>query len=183
MPKGLQDMIQIDKILEREEKRFKEYGCVCRDLTYGTAKHFTLSDRIKWRKTEKQFRSIAPLIELMSQRDKYTGEHSVRVALITYRICMLIEMSRYYRKMVTLSGYVHDVGKISVPDGILHKEGPLTDEEYEEMNIIHRTEPTCSANRQNIHTLLTVFYIIRSVGTARATPQELWANRYRSRQE
>ena len=133
MPKGLQDMIQIDKILEREEKRFKEYGCVCRDLTYGTAKHFTLSDRIKWRRTEKQFRSIAPLIELMSQRDKYTGEHSVRVALITYRICMLIEMSKYYRKMITLSAYVHDVGKISVPDGILHKEGPLTNEEYEEM--------------------------------------------------
>ena len=133
MQENLQNMIQIDEILVREENRFKEYGCVCRDLTCGTAKHFTIFDRIKWRQTEKQFRSIAPLIELMSQRDKYTGEHSIRVALITCRICMLIEMSKYYRKTIALSAYVHDIGKISIPDGILNKEGPLTDTEYKEM--------------------------------------------------
>ena len=133
MPKNITNTLQILDVLEREEKRFKEYGCICCKLTYGSTKHFPLSDRIKWLQTEKHFKAIAPLIEMMSQRDKYTGEHSVRVALIVYRICMLIEMSKYYRKMITLSAYVHDIGKISIPDGILNKEGPLTDEEYEEM--------------------------------------------------
>ena len=133
MKNKLQNIIQINKVLERQEKRFKEYDCICCDLNCGTAKHFLLSDRIKWLQTERHFKSIAPVIELMSQRDKYTGEHSVRVALITYRICMLIEMSKYYRKMITLSAFTHDIGKISIPDGILNKEGPLTDEEYEEI--------------------------------------------------
>jgi len=133
MQNKLQNAIQIDKVLEREEKRFKDYGCICRNLTYGTTKHFPLSDRIKWVYTKRHFKSIAPVIELMSQRDKYTGEHSVRVSLITYRICMLIEMSKYYRKMITLSAFTHDIGKISIPDGILNKEGSLTNEEYEEI--------------------------------------------------
>ena len=133
MQNKITDTKQIETVLEREEKRFNEYKCVRLDLTYGTARHFPLIDRIKWIRTQKHFASIAPIIQLLSQRDLYTGEHSIRVALITYRICMLIEMSKYYRKMITLSAFTHDIGKISIPDGILNKEGPLTDEEYEEI--------------------------------------------------
>lgn len=133
MQNKITDTKQIESVLEREEKRFNEYKCVRRDLTYGTARHFPLIDRIKWIRTQKHFASIAPIIQLLSQRDLYTGEHSIRVALITYRICMLIEMSKYYRRMITLSAFTHDIGKISIPDGILNKEGPLTDEEYEEI--------------------------------------------------
>lgn len=133
MQKNITDSERIESKLESEEQRFKEYGCVRRELKYGSTKHFPLSDRFKWTQTTRQFRSIAPLIELLSQRDKYTGEHSRRVALMIYRCCMLIEMSKYYRNTITLSAFCHDVGKISIPDGILHKEGPLTDEEYEEI--------------------------------------------------
>ena len=133
MQNKITDTKQIETVLEREEKRFNEYKCVRLDLTYGTARHFPLIDRIKWIRTQKHFASIAPIIQLLSQRDLYTGEHSIRVALITYRICMLIEMSKYYRRMITLSAFTHDIGKISIPDGILNKEGPLTDEEYEEI--------------------------------------------------
>ena len=133
MQKNITDCERIEKQLESEEQRFKEYGCVRRKLKYGSTKHFPLSDRLKWTQTTRQFKSIAPLIELLSQRDRYTGEHSGRVSLMTYRCCMLIEMSKYYRNTITLSAFCHDVGKISIPDGILHNEGPLTDAAYEEI--------------------------------------------------
>ena len=133
MQKNITDNEIIEKQLEREEQRFKEYGCVRRELKYSSTKHFPLTDRFKWTQTTRQFKSIAPLIEMLSQRDKYTGEHSKRVALIVYRVCMLIEMSKYYRNTITLSAFCHDIGKISIPDGILHKEGALSDAEYEEI--------------------------------------------------
>ena len=133
MQKNITDNERIERQLEREERRFKEYGCVRRELKNGSIKHFPLSDWLKWTQTTRQFRSIAPLVEMLSQRDKYTGEHSERVGLMTYRCCMLIEMSKYYRSTITLSAFCHDIGKISIPDGILHKEGPLTDAEYEEI--------------------------------------------------
>ncbi len=133
MQDNLNNSLQIEGVLEREEIRFNEYNCKCRDLTFGTVKHFPLSDRIRWMQTKKLFKHISPIIHLLSQRDLYTAQHSTRVALITYRICMLIEMSKYYRNTITLSAYTHDIGKLSIPDGILNKEGPLTDDEYEEM--------------------------------------------------
>ena len=133
MQENITDVKSIEKTLDREEERFKKFGCVSRDLKYGSTKHFPLSDRFKWTQTKKQFTSIAPIIQMLSQRDKYTADHSARVALMTYRCCMLINMSKYYRNTITLSAYCHDIGKISIPDGILHKKGPLTDEEYEEI--------------------------------------------------
>lgn len=133
MRDNITDEKYIEKVLEREDKRFAEFNCVRQDLTYGTAKHFPLSDRIKWMQTKKQFTAIAPVIQALAQRDIYTAKHSERVALMTYRCCMLIEMSSFYRKKITLTAYCHDIGKISIPDGILNKDGPLTDEEFAEM--------------------------------------------------
>ena len=52
---------------------------------------------------------------------------------MTYRLCMLIDLGRFYRDVITLSAFCHDIGKLGIPDGILHKEGSLTDEEYEEI--------------------------------------------------
>lgn len=133
MRDNITDFNKIENVLNREDKRFEDFCCVRHKLTYGTTRHFPLSDRIKWTQTMKQFAAIAPIVQALAQRDKYTAEHSERVALMTYRCCMLIEMSVFYRRTITLSAYCHDIGKISIPDGILNKEGPLTDEEFEEI--------------------------------------------------
>ena len=133
MRDNITDIKQIEKVLDREDKRFVDFNCVRRELTYGSTRHFPLSDRIKWTQTKKQFAAIAPIVQALAQRDTYTAEHSKRVALMTYRCCMLIEMSSFYRKKITLTAYCHDIGKISIPDDILNKDGPLTDEEYAEI--------------------------------------------------
>lgn len=133
MEQGVTDKKRTRKVYFREEKRFEEYGCTRKKYEGSHIKHLQLTDRLRWTQTKKQFKSIAPVIHLLAKRDKYTAEHSVRVALMVYRLCMLIDISRYYRDVITLSGFCHDIGKLAIPDGILHKKIGLTDEEYEEI--------------------------------------------------
>ena len=133
MDRNLTEAKRIDALLEREQKRFEKYGCVRRDLRYGSVHHLPLTDRIRWLRTEKQFGSIAPIIKILGLRDVYTARHSERTSLITYRICMLISMSRFYRNTISLAAYTHDIGKIGISDGTLQKDGRLTDEEYAEI--------------------------------------------------
>ena len=44
MQKNITDNERIERQLEREERRFKEYGCVRRELKNGSIKHFPLSE-------------------------------------------------------------------------------------------------------------------------------------------
>ena len=133
MERGITDKEKMQKVYIREEKRFIAYCCTRRKYKDSRIKHLQFIERFRWAQTKKHFKTIAPVIHLLSKRDKYTAEHSVRVALMTYRLCMLIDLGRFYRDVITLSAFCHDIGKLGIPDGILHKEGSLTDEEYEEI--------------------------------------------------
>ena len=129
----IRDVNKVFSVLEREEKRFKDYGCVKIEDVFGTSKRFHLLDKITWYRITRHFKFIAPMVKALAKRDTYTAEHSERVALMTYRCCMLMNMSSAYRKTITLSAFCHDVGKMSIPDGILNKPGRLTDEEFKEI--------------------------------------------------
>ena len=71
----------------------------------------------------------------MSQLIRNVLEHLICYLLATeiYIISNFAVKNVNNRNTITLSAFCHDIGKISIPDGILHKEGPLTDEEYEEI--------------------------------------------------
>lgn len=75
-------------------------------------------------------RAIAATIDA---KDGYTHRHSERVALLARRLGTEIGLTHDELETVELSGLLHDVGKIAVPDAILNKAGRLTDEEFEEM--------------------------------------------------
>ncbi len=80
----------------------------------------------KKRISEMAARSILKALDL---KDHYTFGHSMRVAyysLITGRELGLSLDELYQLEM---SGIFHDIGKISVPDAILNKPGPLSNEE------------------------------------------------------
>jgi putative nucleotidyltransferase with HDIG domain len=70
--------------------------------------------------------SIADTVDL---RDPYTGGHSRRVTEYTERILSSMGMRGPEVDLVIWAARVHDIGKIAVPDGVLNKPGPLTDEE------------------------------------------------------
>jgi HD-GYP domain-containing protein (c-di-GMP phosphodiesterase class II) len=66
-------------------------------------------------------------------KDGYTHRHSERVAAFAVRLARELGFDAEKRSVVELSGLLHDVGKIGVPDAILNKPGKLTDEEFAEI--------------------------------------------------
>ena len=63
-------------------------------------------------------------------RDPYTQGHSERVAKLGYEIARILGIGESACQEIYLAGLLHDLGKIGVPDHILHKAGALTDEEF-----------------------------------------------------
>jgi len=62
-------------------------------------------------------------------RDKETEGHSRRVTEITLKIARIMKISEEDIEHIRRGAILHDIGKMSVPDEILHKPGKLTDQE------------------------------------------------------
>jgi len=77
-------------------------------------------------------KAIASIIDA---KDGYTHKHSERVSAFGVRLAQHLGFDADNRAVVELSGLLHDVGKIGVPDAILNKPGKLTDSEFKEMRL------------------------------------------------
>ena len=66
-------------------------------------------------------------------RDKETEGHTQRVTDLTLRLGRALGMSEAELVHVRRGGLLHDIGKMGIPDSILLKPGPLTDEEWDIM--------------------------------------------------
>lgn len=64
-------------------------------------------------------------------RDQYTQGHSERVARLSFDLAEILGLSDEACREIYLAGILHDIGKIGIPDRVLLKNGPLTDEEFE----------------------------------------------------
>ncbi len=67
-------------------------------------------------------------------RDAETEGHSRRVADLTVRIARELGMTEDELIHVRRGALLHDIGKMSIHDDVLFKDGPLTDEERERMH-------------------------------------------------
>jgi putative two-component system response regulator len=73
--------------------------------------------------------AVASLVRTMEERDPYTAGHSRRVVHHADRLAVAIGLDDRQRKLLRLAATLHDIGKVGVPDAILHKPGPLTEGE------------------------------------------------------
>ncbi|AMV32989.1 Cyclic di-GMP phosphodiesterase response regulator RpfG [Pirellula sp. SH-Sr6A] len=73
---------------------------------------------------------IRAVINAIDAKDAYTCGHSDRVASFAKAIAMQMGLEKEECERIYMSGLLHDVGKIGVPDSILGKPGKLTDEEF-----------------------------------------------------
>ena len=71
-------------------------------------------------------------------RDKETEGHSQRVTQMTLKLARVMEVSALELEHIRRGALLHDIGKMGIPDGILLKPGPLTDDEW----FIMRQHPT-----------------------------------------
>ncbi|MBN1510942.1 MAG: response regulator [Phycisphaerae bacterium] len=63
-------------------------------------------------------------------RDEQTGNHVVRVGCYSRVIADALGMDRASAETLFLASPLHDIGKIGIPDRVLCKRGPLTDDEW-----------------------------------------------------
>ncbi|MGA1874993.1 MAG: MASE3 domain-containing protein [bacterium] len=86
----------------------------------------------------------------LDMRDKETENHTQRVTEITLSLARYMNFNREELVNVRRGALLHDIGKIGIPDSILHKPGPLTPEEWE----IMRQHPVHAYNM-----LSPIFYL------------------------
>jgi putative nucleotidyltransferase with HDIG domain len=82
--------------------------------------------------TESILRNPGALLGLLriKTKDDYTFLHSVSVCALPVAFCNSRGMDPDITREAGLGGLLHDTGKALVPDAILNKPGPLTDEEF-----------------------------------------------------
>ena len=72
---------------------------------------------------------VRALVNAVEARDPYTCGHSERVASFASCLARLAGQSAKDVDRIYLTGLLHDVGKITIPDGVLQKPGKLDDDE------------------------------------------------------
>jgi diguanylate cyclase (GGDEF)-like protein len=76
------------------------------------------------------FGVLDALVQAVDRKDRYTRRHSQQNAEFAVGLGKVTGLSDGTVSALRVAGILHDVGKIGVPDEILRKPGPLTDDEY-----------------------------------------------------
>lgn len=90
--------------------------------------------------------AFAEIVRVMTNaleaRDSYTAGHTERVTKLALETARELGWSPAQMEILEIGALTHDIGKIGVPDSILHKPHGLTDDEYERM----KSHPVAGAN-------------------------------------
>ena len=68
-------------------------------------------------------------------RDEYTAEHSMNVCVLSALFGKHLGMLPGEMEKLALSGLLHDLGNVRIPDELLKKPEPLTPEEFEQVKV------------------------------------------------
>lgn len=85
--------------------------------------------------------SIISMNAMVEARDLYTGGHLWRVSQYVFRLTLQAGFQADEAARFALGAFLHDLGKIAIPDQILNKAGPLNSVEYDVM----KTHPEVGA--------------------------------------
>ena len=76
------------------------------------------------------FNTVRALAAAVEAKDGYTGEHIQRVHAIGLLLARTVAPDQADDPQLAYGFLLHDIGKLSVPDAVLKKPGPLTDGEW-----------------------------------------------------
>jgi HD-GYP domain-containing protein (c-di-GMP phosphodiesterase class II) len=84
--------------------------------------------------------TIAALSRSMDSKDNYTGSHTERVSNISIGLGKRLGFTGAELDAIEIGALMHDIGKIGIPESILHKPGPLDNDEW----IVMKRHPVIS---------------------------------------
>ena len=82
-----------------------------------------------------QFRTIEGLAMAIEAKDHKTHDHLVRVKVYVTEIGKVLALDELQMQALVTASFLHDIGKLAVPEKIINKPGKLTPEEFEKMKI------------------------------------------------
>jgi putative nucleotidyltransferase with HDIG domain len=94
----------------------------------GMNKELTEANSAIRRLNNELFRALAKAFDM---RDPYVGGHAAQVAAYAVAIAEELKLPSQQTELVRQSAFLHDIGKLAIPESILHKPGKLTEIEYE----------------------------------------------------
>lgn len=93
--------------------------------------------------------SLLGLAWVVEARDPYTGGHSWRVSQFSMLLAAKHGLKPAEVARIGIGGFLHDLGKVGVPDSILNKPDKLTEEEY----AVIKTHPRIGSEILAVHPL------------------------------
>lgn len=115
--------VLVNTYLHRYETGRPQYAAACYE---EINKYKAAEDRLKGMSLS-VIKSFAKAIDA---RDKYTGKHSENVANLMVNFAEHLELSKEEVSLAYLSGLIHDIGKVGVPEQILNKPTSLEETEF-----------------------------------------------------
>ncbi len=104
---------------------------LCGAVIYPVVVHLARDNQ---RKAQELLRANIAMMEALgraiAKRDSDTGAHNYRVAWIAARIAEGLGLPDRDMQALIIGSFLHDAGKIGIPDAILLKPGKLTDDEF-----------------------------------------------------
>ncbi|OWY38029.1 phosphohydrolase [Xenophilus sp. AP218F] len=94
-------------------------------------------------------KTLYTMAMLVEARDAYTGGHLWRVSRYAHGLAAALGLPQAEVERIALGGFLHDLGKIGVPDAVLNKPDRLSDEEY----AVIKTHPQVGADLLSGHPL------------------------------
>ena len=82
---------------------------------------------------KKLIETVGALARSMEAKDYYTGGHTERVSDVAVALAEQLGYSGAELDAIEIGALLHDIGKIGIPESILHKPGQLDDEEWKVM--------------------------------------------------
>jgi cyclic di-GMP phosphodiesterase len=109
--------------LEREVENYRQH---LEEMVAQRTEQLQAALRQLEQSYEDTLKSLGAAIDL---RDSETAGHSLRVCRYSLQIAQALGWPEKQLSTLARGAYLHDIGKLAIPDGILLKPGPLTSEE------------------------------------------------------
>ena len=125
--RDLKALYETSRARERELEQIQERL----RAAYQQSLQYAIDLRKTYRRLQQaSFQSLLGLANALEAKDVYTRGHSERVAALARRIALGAGVPPAAADVIAQAGLLHDLGKIGIPEGVLRKPGPLSDEEW-----------------------------------------------------
>lgn len=128
--RGEESVVGVLAIAQPANERFPEETLRLIEILCGQAAQILSRTRLSEEFHDAYAQAAAMLGRAVEAKDACTFAHLARTKLLVRSVAEEMHLPQAWVRHIEQGGYLHDLGKLGIPDAILNKPGPLTAEEY-----------------------------------------------------